>query len=144
MLGEKLSISYHIELYSKANIVSAHEIANMLEQRIKQEISNISTIISHLEPEPERAETGYIKQPASLLEEKIIRISQSIPEVHSLHEIEILNYNERFNVTLHCVVDSSMNLTQAHEIATKIEENIRLIDKRINQISIHCEPQESA
>jgi cation diffusion facilitator family transporter len=143
-IGGKLLISYHIELESKITITSAHEIANSLEQRIKEELKNVSTIISHLEPAPETARTGYSREPDKLLEKEVARISQSMPEVRSLHEIEILAREERYNVTLHCEVDSSVTLAQAHEIATKIEEKIKAVDNRIDQVSVHCEPQETA
>lgn len=143
-IGGKLLISYHVELESMTTITSAHEIASNLEQRLKSELGNISTIISHLEPAPETLRTGYSREPASLLEKEVTKISQSLPEVRSLHEIEILARSGRYDVTLHCAVDSSVTLAQAHEIATRIEEKIRAVDNRIDQVSVHCEPQESA
>ena len=143
-IGGKLVISYHIELEPKITIASAHEIANSLEQRLKEELKNVSTIISHLEPAPETSGTGYSQESASLLEKQVAQISQSMPEVRSLHELEILVRDGKYNVTLHCAVDSSVTLAKAHEIATKIEEKIRVVDSRVNQVSVHCEPQESA
>ena len=140
-IGGKLLISYHVEIESKTTIVSAHEIANSLEQLLKKELKNVSTIISHLEPAPEISGTGYSRESTSLLEKEVAKISQSIPEVRSLHELEILTRDGRYNVTLHCAVDSSVTLAKAHEIATKIEEKIRAVDSQVNQVSVHCEPQ---
>jgi cation diffusion facilitator family transporter len=143
-IGGKLLISYHIELESKTTIISAHEIASNLEKNLKKELGNVSTVVSHLEPAPETSGIGYSRESASILEKEVAKISQSLPEVRSLHEIEILARGGRYNVTLHCTVDSSVTLAQAHEIATKIEEKIRAADNRIDQVSVHCEPQETA
>jgi len=140
----KLLISFHIELDSKITIASAHEITNNLEQRLKEELKDISTIITHLEPVPEMSGTGYCREPAELLEREVARISQTIPEVQSLHDLEILTRDGKYNVTLHCAVDSFVTLAKAHEIATKIEEKIKAIDSRITQVSVHCEPKELA
>jgi len=32
-------------------------------------------------------------------------------------------------------------LKKAHEIATKIENKIRALDEKIDQIDVHCEPE---
>jgi divalent metal cation (Fe/Co/Zn/Cd) transporter len=143
-IGGKILVSYHIELEPKISIMAAHEVADGLEKRLKEELENISTVVSHLEPAPETSETGYSRESDSLLENEIKRISESMPEVRSLHEIGILKRDGMYNVTMHCAVDSSVTLAQAHEIATRIEEKIKASNSRINQVSVHCEPQESA
>ncbi len=143
-IGSKIQVSYHIELESKISIASAHEIADGMEKRLKEELKNVSTVISHLEPAPETQETGYSRESDSLLENEVARISEGMPEVRSIHEIGILKRNGMYNVTLHCAVESSATLAQAHEIATRIEEKIKASNSRVNQVSVHCEPQESA
>ena len=137
-------LSYHIEIDSKIPISSAHEIADSLEKRLKEELKNVSTVISHLEPAPEMLETGYSRESDSLLENEVERILESMPEVRSIHEIEILKRDGMYNVTLHCGVDSSATLAQAHETATRIEEKIKASNSRVSQVGVHCEPQESA
>ena len=143
-IGGKIQVSYHIELDPQISISSAHEIADGLEKRLKVELKNIFTVVSHLEPAPETQETGYSRESDSLLENEVERILESMPEVRSIHEIETLKRDGMYNVTLHCAVDSIATLTQAHDIATRIEERIKVSNSRINQVNVHCEPQESA
>ena len=140
-INGELFISYHIELDPKITIAAAHEIADRLERLLKDKLPKVSTIISHLEPSSEISGTEYSHKSTVFLEKEIQKISLSIPEVHSLHELEILVRDGKYNVTVHCEIDSSITLTRAHEIATKIEEKIRSIDNRVNQVSVHCEPQ---
>jgi len=75
-----------------------------------------------------------------MLQKRIMRIGESFPEVISLHNIQLLSRNGKYNVSLHCTVDESLTLERAHEIATKIEVKIRELDERINQVNVHCEP----
>ncbi len=141
-IGKKLNVSCHLELEPEISVTSAHEVANCLEERLNKELKNVSTIISHLEPTTKLSESGYKPKASNRIQKRITKISQSLPEVRSVHEIQILTSGERYNVTLHCTIDSSLTLAQAHEIATKIEDEIKRADKKIDQVIVHCEPEE--
>jgi len=143
-IGEKLSVSCHLELEPEISVKSAHEIANRLEERLNKELKNVSTIVSHLEPTTEPSESSYRQKPSSRLQKRITQISRSLSEVQSIHEVQILTRGDRYSVTLHCTVESSLTLVQAHEIATKIEEKIKMADEKIDQVIVHCEPEELA
>ncbi len=142
-IGEKLSLSYHLELESGISVKSAHLIASRLEERIKAALKNVSTIISHLEPTARLPEPAvYSPEELSKLRRQIVQVSQSFPEIRSYHEIEILTREGRYSVTLHCTIDGSTSLVEAHEVATKMEEKIKMIDEKIEQVTIHCEPED--
>jgi len=142
-IGEKLSLSYHLELGSGISVKSAHLIASRLEEGIKATLKNVSTIISHLEPIAELSEPAtYSPEELSRLRKQIIQVSQGFPEIKSSHEIEILTRQGRYNVTLHCTIDGSTSLVQAHEVATKMEEKIKMTNEKIEQVTIHCEPED--
>ncbi len=143
-LGEKLSVSYHLELEPEISVKSAHEIANRLEERLKTELKNVSAIVSHLEPTIGLVESHYSPQLSSSLQKRITQVCQSLSEVRSVHEVQILNRYGRYSVTLHCAIDDSMTLVQAHEVATKIEEKIKMTDEKIDQVIVHCEPREAS
>jgi len=141
-VGGKLSVSYHLELESGISVKDAHDIANRLENQLRGKLDNVSTIISHLEPTTEHMKlvNGSPKE-LSRLENLIVQVSQSFSEIKSSHEIQILISDKGYNVTLHCTVDGSMTLSQAHDIATRMEEKIKSTDKKIDQVVIHCEPE---
>ena len=143
-IGRNLFLSYHLELEPSISVKDAHEIASSLEQHLKNELKNVSTIISHLEPASEISESGYSPEKDSTLRRQIARIADGLPEVRSLHEVQIITRDGRRNITLHCSVDGLATLAQSHEIATKIEERVRAIDKQIVKVSVHCEPEDSS
>jgi len=142
IVGGKLFISYHLELESGISVKDAHDIASRLEDQLRAKLHNISTIISHLEPTTELMKpVDASPKELSRLEKLIIQVSHSFPEVRSSHEIQILTSEKRYSVTLHCTIDGSMTLAQAHDIATRMEEKIKSIDEKIEQVTIHCEPE---
>jgi cation diffusion facilitator family transporter len=142
ILGGKLFVSYHLEFESRISVKDAHDIANRLEDQLRARLPNVTTIISHLEPTAELVKPVEISSTElSRLGNLIVQVSHEFPEVHSSHEIQILTSGRRYSVTLHCTIDGSMTLAQAHEIATKMEEKIKDIDEKIEQVTIHCEPE---
>ncbi|MEM2915301.1 MAG: cation transporter dimerization domain-containing protein, partial [Candidatus Bathyarchaeia archaeon] len=142
-IGDKLSVTYHLELESGISLKSAHEIASRMEKQLKKSIKNVSTIISHLEPALELLEPAdYSSEELVRFRKQIFQISQSLPCIKSIHEIQILAHDRRYSITLHCTIDGSTTLAQAHDIITKIEEKIKMIDDKIHQVTIHCEPED--
>jgi len=90
------------------------------------------------------SESVYRLESANLLQRKIVEIGETIPGVISLHNIQLLWRNGKYSVSLHCTVDPSFSLKRAHEIATEIENKIRTLDEKIDQIDVHCEPEISS
>jgi len=142
-LGKKLSVAYHLELDPEISVRSAHEIANRLEDRLKMELKNVCAVVSHLEPTIGLMESYSSPKLSSSLQKQITQVCQSLSEVQSVHEIRILNRHGRYSVTLHCTIDDTMTLVQAHEVATKIEEKIKITNEKIDQVIVHCEPREA-
>ena len=140
-ISNRLSISYHIEIDPKVSISQAHEIASQLEEKIRNELKNVYSVISHLEPASEYSESVYRLESASMLQRKIVQIGETFPEVISLHDVQLLWRDRKYSISLHCTVDASLTLERAHEIATKIENRIRALDERIDQVDVHCEPE---
>jgi cation diffusion facilitator family transporter len=144
-VGSSLYVSYHLELESGISVKSAHEIADRLEGQIKTSLRDVSSIISHLEPVSAAPRFADLRSDdLNRLRKQIVEISQQFPEVRSCHEIQILAHDGRYSITLHCAIDGGMNLDRAHEIATKMEEKIKAADPRIEQATIHCEPEDGS
>ncbi len=142
-VGGELSISYHIELDPGISVKAAHDIANSLEERIKAALKNASEIVSHLEPTTELPEPAhYDTQELGRIRSQIAQIARGFPSVRSAHEAQILTRDGKYSITLHCTVDGSTSLVEAHRIATQMEEKIKMSDASIEQVTIHCEPED--
>jgi len=140
-ISERLSISCHIEIDPEVSISKAHEIASQVEERIRNKLKNVLSVVTHLEPASKHSESFYRLESASTLQRKIMQIKENLPEVISLHNIQLLWRDGKYSISLHCTVDASLTLKRAHEIATEIEDKIRALDERITQVDVHCEPE---
>jgi len=140
-IGKSLFIEYHIELEREITLNEAHGIADNLERRLRSSFDTVEEIISHIEPHEEhhlfRREAVA---EAARLRNKIAKIIEGIPEIRSCHRIRVSTENEKYYVTMHCIVDGSIPLDVAHDLATKVEEQIKTNIEKIERVTVHCEP----
>lgn len=139
----KLSVSYHLEFNQETSTQDAHDIASRLERSLQRTLRNTSAIVSHLEPVTGTGQQlEYQEQGLTVIREQIVGITQAFPEVKSAHEIEILGHNGKLSVTMHCTIDGRIPIGDAHDTASKIEAEIKRLDARISEVTIHCEPEQ--
>jgi len=143
-IKQRLYVAYHLELDQEISVKTAHQVASQMERQLNTSLKNVASIISHLEPGAGIMQRSEEKSKETKLQEQIIRVSESFPSISSTHEIQILAHDDRYSVTLHCAIDGSIPLIEAHDISTKMEEEIKRIDERIDDVVIHCEPVEEA
>lgn len=143
-MGERMFLSYHLEMDSKVNLETAHEIAHKLESRLNKLLKKPIIVVSHLEPILNISNKKVVNEDeAKKMKHRIIEIAEEYPEIKSVHDIDALSLGESVCITMHCTVDGSMNLDEAHTVSTRLEEKIKSMDDRISHVIIHCEPEEA-
>jgi cation diffusion facilitator family transporter len=141
-IGGSIFISYHLEMETDTSLEDAHGMAHRLEERVKEAFGAKAAIISHLEPTIElSSESRLTPKEMGDLRAKIVRVAEGYPEIRSAHEISSMRAGSMLCITLHCEVDGTLPLDQAHALATSLEERIKSVDGRIGHVIVHCEPQ---
>jgi cation diffusion facilitator family transporter len=79
------------------------------------------------------------ENPDPTIEAKIRTLVQNIaPSASCIHHVHIHRYGDHVELTLHCKLPPEMNLKEAHDLATTVEEAIR---KELQvEPTIHIEP----
>lgn len=74
------------------------------------------------------------------IENQIIKTASEVPGVNDIHELKTRRNGISVIIDAHIVVDPSITIVEAHDIATKVEE--ALIEKfgKETQMNIHVEP----
>jgi len=137
----KLGVEFNVEIDETQSLETAHEIASNLEEKIKQLDKRISTVTSHIEPYVDRV---YLGEPVLFMQERLQRMLESIllgfPSVRSFKDLQVKKIDDRYSLTLCCLFDRGLSLSEAHRIASKIEVEIKAKCPEIESISIHMEP----
>lgn len=78
------------------------------------------------------------------IETEIVEVVSKVKGVDDIHELQTRRNGISFIIDAHVVVDADMSVVEAHDIATEVENALRLKYGPETQISIHIEPSKEA
>ena len=133
-------VSLHLKLPGELSLEEAHAIAEEVERAIREEVPEVASVQTHLEP---LAEDGAGTQPLAgdvasdrELVARIVREETGAPP----RELRFLDTDEGLVAYLTLAVDGATPLAEAHARASRIEERIRRDRPEIGDVIVHTEP----
>lgn len=78
------------------------------------------------------------------IEKDIISIANSVQGVENIHELKTRRNGISYIIDAHIVVDPHISVTEAHNIATEVENALREKYGNETQINIHIEPNQDS
>lgn len=78
------------------------------------------------------------------IEKDIISIADSVQGVENIHELKTRRNGISYIIDAHIVVDPHISITEAHNIATDVENALREKYGKETQINIHIEPDQDS
>lgn len=78
------------------------------------------------------------------IEQEIIRIASSVKGVNDIHDLKTRRNGISFIIDAHIVVDPAISIVEAHDIATDVEDALRMRYGAETQMSIHIEPDKTS
>jgi cation diffusion facilitator family transporter len=138
--GGRLHVEQHLELDEKLLLKDAHDRVTALEAEMKEEIPEISSILTHIESEPATIEEGDEIVKDAALERRLKAIAAEFPEVLDMHEIGIKRVRGRIYVSCHCTLSDELPLSRVHDIQTDLETRFKQDTPELFRVLIHPEP----
>jgi cation diffusion facilitator family transporter len=111
-------------------VVEGHAAADDVERAIERALPN-SDVVVHVEP----------RRRGLSLRDRVLAIALTEPAVSEAHDITIFEHGDRCSVSLHLKLPADSSLEAAHEIAERIEDQIRALPTVSDAIT-HLEPIE--
>jgi cation diffusion facilitator family transporter len=127
-VGSKTFIETAVKVSDAMSLDEAHALASRIEGKLTKLFGTVDATI-HIEPY--ERETG-MKQ----LVEKLARVDG----VREVHEISTAYAGGKLYITLHAIVDSSLSVAAAHDIANQVEKNMYSTIKQLEHVTVHVEP----
>lgn len=78
------------------------------------------------------------------IENEIVETASAVPGVTDVHDLKTRRNGISFIIDAHIVVDPSISIVQAHDIATAVEEALQDKYGKETQTSIHIEPDKAS
>ena len=134
---EKIYSDLHVMVDKGINLLSAHKISEMVEQKIQNNIPEIEHATIHLEPFMTVPENFNLED--KVTEEKIATILEKYPEIKKIGRIVSLNFKNILKIDIDCSFDKELSIEEVHDLTSEIEQIIRTEIKN-SVITIHPEP----
>src|SRR5438105_725835 len=139
-LGGRLTVEQHLELDEHLSLLQAHDRVTTLEAEIRDDVPEISSILTHIESEPGTIETGDQILRDAKMEKRLRKVLSDFPEVLDLHDVQIKRVRNRLYLSCHCTMSDHLPLARVHEIATELEIRFKREAPELFRVLIHPEP----
>jgi cation diffusion facilitator family transporter len=139
--GRRLSVSLHLKMAADVSVGDAHDVAERVEAAVCDE-PGVDDVHTHLEP---------LEQPVAARPEddgdqrddaQRQRIRQLVVERtgQAPRDLRLLHADGGLVVFVSVVVSAQMTLSAAHELASRLEDDIRSDQPHMQDVVVHTEP----
>ena len=133
----KTYCNLHVMVDREINLLSAHKISEIIEEKIQEQLSNITHATIHLEPFVTVPENFNIEDIET--EEKIKTILEKYSEIKKIGRILSLKFENILKIDIDCSFNKELSIEKVHDLTSEIEHIIRAEIKN-SVITIHPEP----
>jgi cation diffusion facilitator family transporter len=133
----KTYCNLHVMVDREINLLSAHKISEIIEEKIQEQIPDITHATIHLEPFVTVPENFNIEDVET--EEKIKTILEKYPEIKKIGRILSLKFENILKIDIDCSFNKELSIEKVHDLTSEIEHVIR-VEIKNSVITIHPEP----
>ncbi|MCU1311821.1 MAG: cation diffusion facilitator family transporter [Candidatus Angelobacter sp.] len=140
-VGGQLMVEQHLELDEQLTLKQAHDVVTRLEAEIRSDVPEISSILTHIESEPNTIESGDQVLRTSKLEPTLRKIVREFPEIIDVHDIVVKKVRDLIYLSCHCTMADDLPLSRVHDVSTALEIRFKQETPELFKVLIHTEPQ---
>jgi cation diffusion facilitator family transporter len=139
-VGNRIVLSLHLKLPAALTLAEAHEVAPSVESEILNSNPQIDDVHTHLEPLAELASGRALSTRASpaamdAVRRVVLDVTKTEPR-----SVRFIHTDVGLVAFLTLVMDANRPLSDAHALASEIEERIRRAHPEISEVVVHTEP----
>jgi cation diffusion facilitator family transporter len=140
-LGEKLIVGIDLEVDGGMELIAAHDVAQSLEQSIRDEFGADVEVDTHIEPlEPELPHgTDAAPERVETIKAALSRFAADTA-IHDIHNVRVRDTDAGEIVNFHCRAAPSMSVIKVHENVDEIERALRRAFPTVKRVISHAEP----
>jgi len=135
-LGDANEVSLHLKLPGDVTLEQAHDVASRVEQAIADELPEVVSVLTHLEPlrEAQAGRHAAVGEEADAVRRLVQEATGTPPR-----DLRFVQTPEGLVVYVSLALDPASSLADAHDRASEIEERIRAVVPAADVV-VHTEP----
>jgi cation diffusion facilitator family transporter len=137
---------FHVELDLEvgrgSSLEKAHELATLLETRVKEAAPGVAQLVAHLEPagDGNSKSTLLEEDGRSSLNERIVSSVDDFIGKGSCHHVTIWEEDDGLAASLHCLLPPELPVEEAHRLSEQLEEYLCERMPALRRVVVHLEP----
>ena len=142
-IAGRLSVSLDLEVDGSLAFSRAHEIADGLEQAVRDELGVEVEVETHVEPLQTRGLFGRdaADERIRAVQDELSGIAQTLGVVHDVHDVRVRETPDGEIVNFHAYVDPLLSVSEVHDRIDDLERGLRLRFPTIKRVIGHAEPR---
>ncbi len=141
-IGERLAVSFDLEVDGSTPLGEAHDTATALEEAIRLELGSDVEVESHIEPQPERMLRGQ-EAPSGLTAQvthALMDLASAHPRLTDIHSIRLRKTEEGLFLHYHCRCSPAETVEHIHQDIDRVEAGLKDRFGDIRRVIAHAEP----
>jgi cation diffusion facilitator family transporter len=135
-----LHVEQHIEVSETMALRRAHDFVRSIEEEIRTELPQVSSVLTHIESEPATIESRVKVDHDRRIERHLRLAAAHFSEIIDIHEVIIGRVGENIQISCHCTLPDELEMHRVHEIITLLEDRFKQECPEVNRMLIHPEP----
>lgn len=147
--NDDLALEVHVGVDPQLSLGEAHNMVDQLEQEILERLPEVAWVHTHIElasTQVQQVSDETLKVSSQM--RSVIEIAVAgIPHLFTPHNIRMRRNPEDGNsiyMSLECTVEPNLPVTQAHQLATRLENELSMQFPEVTDVSVHLEPYDQA
>jgi cation diffusion facilitator family transporter len=144
-VDDHITLDGHVEVGADQTLENAHAIVSRFEERLMEAIPELAEVNTHIEPLYGEKEFPTLNGDIEDMKRAVMRLVTRYDPQNYWHELNIREEADgSYTLTIHCQLEGSMLVDEAHDLAERIETRLRAELPQIHRVTIHTEPFERA
>ena len=142
-IAGRLSVSLDLEVDGSLAFSRAHEIADGLEQAVRDELGVEVEVETHVEPLQTRGLFGRdaADERIRAVQDELSSIAQNLGVVRDVHDVRVRETPDGEIVNFHAYVDPLLSVSEVHDRIDDLGRGLRLRFPTIKRVIGHAEPR---
>lgn len=137
----KIYLDLHLTVAPLLTLGEAHKIADSLEETIRSELENIAMANTHIESNFDLVASGEdITSSSESMVNLVKSVAREETALKDCHEVTVRKVNDYLSLTLHCLFDEKLSISEVHEASTRIEDRVKGAIPNVDTVLVHVEP----
>jgi divalent metal cation (Fe/Co/Zn/Cd) transporter len=139
-------VDLHAEVPPEWTLAEAHDRVSRLEEALRRELPHVDGVQTHIEPRgvPLTTITHEAAPDEQVLVRIVTTIVDAVPGLRGCHDVQLRASDGGYDVSLHCVADPAMPVSEVHHLADEAERRIQAEVPGVSEVLVHVEPEGEA